>query len=107
MLPGGLGLASASELSFNTIGFVAALLNNCVDCVQNVFSKKLLSGRYGFVELQFYTSAAALVVQVGTCMVCVRVCVCAEPVSVSEYVCCELTTHDDDCSARRARLLCS
>jgi hypothetical protein len=61
---GGLGLASAAEMSFNTIGFVAALLNNCVDCVQNVFSKKLLSGRYGFVELQFYTSAAALVVQV-------------------------------------------
>ena len=76
VLPGGLGLASASELSFNTIGFVATLLNNCVDCVQNVFSKKLLSGRYGFVELQFYTSAAALVVQVGTCMVCVCVCVC-------------------------------
>ena len=61
---GGLGLASAAEMSFNTIGFLAALLNNCVDCIQNVFSKKLLSGRYGFVELQFYTSAAALVVQV-------------------------------------------
>ena len=62
--PAGLALASATELEFDTIGFGAALLNNCVDCVQNVFSKKLLNGRYSYVELQFYTSAAALLVQV-------------------------------------------
>lgn len=61
---GGLALASATELSFNAIGFFAALLNNGVDCIQNVFSKKLLMGRYSYVELQFYTSAAALVVQI-------------------------------------------
>lgn len=61
---GGLALASAVELSFNTAGFIAALLNNCVDCIQNVFSKKLLMGRYSYVELQFFTSAAALVVQI-------------------------------------------
>ena len=42
----------------------AQVLNNCLDCVQNVYSKKLLStGGYNYVNLQFYTSAAALVVQ--------------------------------------------
>lgn len=40
----GLMLCSATELSFNAIGFTAALLNNCVDCIQNVYSKKLLTG---------------------------------------------------------------
>jgi hypothetical protein len=63
-LSGGLALASAVELSFNAIGFFAALANNGVDCIQNVFSKKLLMGRYSYVELQFYTSAAALLVQI-------------------------------------------
>ena len=38
------------------------MLNNCIDCLQNVFSKKLLSTHYNYVNLQFYTSAAALVV---------------------------------------------
>ena len=66
---GGLALASAMELSFNAIGFLAALLNNGVDCIQNVFSKKLLMGRYSYVELQFYTSAAALVVQIPVWLV--------------------------------------
>jgi len=60
---GGLALCSATELSFNFIGFFAAVFNNCIDCVQNVFSKKLLSTHYNYVNLQFYTSAAALVVQ--------------------------------------------
>lgn len=60
---GGLALASATELSFTRVGFFAAVLNNCIDCVQNVFSKKLLSTHYNYVNLQFYTSAAALVIQ--------------------------------------------
>jgi solute carrier family 35 protein E2 len=60
---GGLALCSATELSFNYIGFFAAVLNNCIDCVQNVFSKKLLSTHYNYVNLQFYTSAAALLIQ--------------------------------------------
>ena len=60
----GLALCSATELSFTTIGFGAAVLTNCMDCVQNVFSKKLLSVKgYNYVNLQFYTSAAALTVQ--------------------------------------------
>ena len=59
----GLAMAASAELSFNFVGFFAACMCNCIDCIQNVFSKKLLSGRYTSVELQFYTSAAALLVQ--------------------------------------------
>jgi len=59
----GLALCSATELSFTYVGFFAAVANNCIDCVQNVFSKKLLSSHYNYVNLQFYTSAAALVFQ--------------------------------------------
>ncbi|XP_077998751.1 solute carrier family 35 member E2A-like [Glandiceps talaboti] len=64
---GGLALTSAYELSFNVIGFVAAIATNLVDCLQNVFSKKMLSGekyKYSAPELQFYTSLAAIFVQV-------------------------------------------
>ena len=46
---GGLALCSATELSFNYIGFLAAVFNNCIDCVQNVFSKKLLSTHYNYI----------------------------------------------------------
>ena len=37
---GGLALCSVTEISFNYVGFFAAVANNCIDCVQNVFSKK-------------------------------------------------------------------
>ncbi|XP_056897135.1 solute carrier family 35 member E2A-like isoform X1 [Takifugu flavidus] len=60
----GLALCTATELSFNTLGFSAALSTNIMDCLQNVFSKKLLSGdtyRFSPPELQFYTSAAAVI----------------------------------------------
>ncbi|KAG9332799.1 hypothetical protein JZ751_014898 [Albula glossodonta] len=59
----GLALCTATEISFNMLGFSAALSTNIMDCLQNVFSKKLLSGdKYKFSppELQFYTSAAAI-----------------------------------------------
>ncbi|XP_067268526.1 solute carrier family 35 member E2A-like [Pseudorasbora parva] len=59
----GLALCTATEVSFNMLGFSAALSTNIMDCLQNVFSKKLLSGdKYKFSppELQFYTSAAAV-----------------------------------------------
>jgi len=59
---GGLILCSASELRFDTIGFVAAVMNNCVDCVQNVMSKRMLAHMKP-TQLQFYTSVAALVLQ--------------------------------------------
>ncbi|NXY32827.1 S35E2 protein, partial [Pomatorhinus ruficollis] len=52
---GGLALCTATEISFNILGFSAALSTNIMDCLQNVFSKKLLSGdKYRF-------SAAAVV----------------------------------------------
>lgn len=41
---GGLALCSAYELSFNFVGFAAALATNLMDCLQNVFSKLLISG---------------------------------------------------------------
>lgn len=58
----GLMLCSATELSFDTIGFLAAIGNNIIDCVQNVFSKQLLN-KMTPVQLQFYTSAAAAILQ--------------------------------------------
>ncbi|XP_077620034.1 solute carrier family 35 member E2B isoform X2 [Crocuta crocuta] len=64
---GGLALCTATEISFNILGFSAALSTNIMDCLQNVFSKKLLSGdkyRFSATELQFYTSAAAVVMLV-------------------------------------------
>ncbi|XP_078615406.1 solute carrier family 35 member E2A-like [Branchiostoma floridae x Branchiostoma japonicum] len=64
---GGLALCSSSELSFNTIGFMAAISTNIVECFQNVFSKKLLSNdkhKYSPLELQFYMSSAALILLV-------------------------------------------
>ena len=33
----GLALCSYTEVSFNQIGFIAAMSTNCVDCVQNVY----------------------------------------------------------------------
>jgi solute carrier family 35 protein E2 len=58
----GLAVSSATEISFDRIGFFAAIGNNIVDCVQNVFSKKLLNALTP-VQLQFYTSCAAAVIQ--------------------------------------------
>lgn len=64
---GGLAVCSANELSFNTVGFLAALATNVSECCQNVYSKMLISGdafKYSPAEMQFYTSAASLVVAV-------------------------------------------
>ncbi|XP_005099271.1 solute carrier family 35 member E2A [Aplysia californica] len=66
----GLALCSAYELSFNIQGFVAALATNLTECLQNVYSKLLISGekyRYTPAELQFYTSIASVVVQIPAC----------------------------------------
>ncbi|XP_026224451.1 solute carrier family 35 member E2A [Anabas testudineus] len=67
----GLALCTATEISFNTLGFSAALSTNIMDCLQNVFSKKLLSGdtyRFSPPELQFYTSAAAVIMLIPAWM---------------------------------------
>ena len=61
----GLIVCSATEWSFDFIGFAAAITNNCIDCVQNVFSKKLLrEPSMTPVHLQFYTSIAAATMQI-------------------------------------------
>ncbi|XP_046741272.1 solute carrier family 35 member E2A-like [Diprion similis] len=64
---GGLALCSANELSFDLRGFVAAMATNLTECLQNVYSKMLISGdnfKYTPAELQFYTSLASVVVQI-------------------------------------------
>nr|CAG4638519.1 EOG090X07UV [Cyclestheria hislopi] len=63
----GLALCSATELSFNIPGFIAAIFTNLTECLQNVYSKSLLSNeklKYGPAELQFNTSVASLVIQI-------------------------------------------
>lgn len=65
----GLALCTATEISFNMLGFSAALSTNIMDCLQNVFSKKLLSGdkyRFSPPELQFFTSAAGVIMFIPT-----------------------------------------
>ncbi|XP_066600786.1 solute carrier family 35 member E2B-like [Prorops nasuta] len=64
---GGLALCSANELSFDLRGFIAAMATNVTECLQNVYSKMLISGdnfKYTPAELQFYTSLASIVVQI-------------------------------------------
>lgn len=66
----GLALCSAYELSFNIKGFIAALAANLTECLQNVYSKVLISGekyRYTPAELQFYTSVSSIAVQIPAC----------------------------------------
>ncbi|KAL3862634.1 hypothetical protein ACJMK2_008588 [Sinanodonta woodiana] len=66
----GLALCSAFELSFNIKGFAAALATNLSECLQNVYSKMLISGekhKYTPAELQFYTSIASVIVQIPAC----------------------------------------
>ncbi|CAL8090510.1 unnamed protein product [Orchesella dallaii] len=64
---GGLALCSMNELSFDMRGFMAAMATNLTECLQNVYSKMLISGdryRYTPAELQFYTSMSAMLVQI-------------------------------------------
>ncbi|CAG0914182.1 unnamed protein product [Notodromas monacha] len=65
----GLALCSATELSFELSGFLAAVAANLTECFQNVYSKMLISGdshKYTPAELQFYTSLASLLIQIPT-----------------------------------------
>ncbi|XP_011155743.1 solute carrier family 35 member E2A [Solenopsis invicta] len=64
---GGLALCSINEISFDLRGFIAAMATNVTECLQNVYSKMLISGdnfKYTPAELQFYTSLASIVVQI-------------------------------------------
>ncbi|KAK4879767.1 hypothetical protein RN001_007913 [Aquatica leii] len=63
----GLALCSANEISFELRGFIAAMATNVTECLQNVYSKMLISGdkfKYTPAELQFYTSIASIIVQI-------------------------------------------
>ncbi|KAK0167090.1 hypothetical protein PV327_004533 [Microctonus hyperodae] len=69
---GGLALCSANEISFDLKGFIAAMATNLTECLQNVYSKMLISGdnfKYTPAELQFYTSLASIVVQIPVSLV--------------------------------------
>ncbi|WZN60898.1 sugar phosphate transporter [Chloropicon roscoffensis] len=57
---GGLVLCTSSELSFHTIGFLAVLLNNVLDCIQNILSKKMMKLLVTPVQLQFFTSVVGM-----------------------------------------------
>ena len=60
---GGLVLCTSSEVSFHTIGFLAAVLNNVLDCIQNVVSKKMMKLLVTPVQLQFFTSFVGMFFQ--------------------------------------------
>ena len=61
----GLVLCSAFELSFNLQALLASLAANLSECLQNVFSKKLLmSDRLDPHHLQFLTSLSSVLIQV-------------------------------------------
>lgn len=73
----GLALCSANELSFNIQGFCAALVTNISECIQNVFSKQLISGedkfQYTPAEMQYYTSIASIGAQIITAILLIDV----------------------------------
>lgn len=59
----GLFITSYTDLSFTFLGFMAAISNNCIDCIQNVLSKKIMLQSISAIELQFYTSLSAIMMQ--------------------------------------------
>ncbi len=68
----GLVLCSAYEISFTLIGFLCSLATNLSECLQNVFSKKLLNiERYEPTQLQFYTSFSSLIIQIPCILILV------------------------------------
>ncbi|CAI5736867.1 unnamed protein product [Hyaloperonospora brassicae] len=50
--------------SFHVLGFTAALMANCTDCIQNVLTKRLLIRSYTASQLQLYTSILAVAMQI-------------------------------------------
>ncbi|XP_060873538.1 solute carrier family 35 member E2A-like isoform X1 [Metopolophium dirhodum] len=72
----GLALCSSNEISFNLPGFIAALATNFTECLQNVYSKMLISGdkfKYTPAELQYYTSLASIIIQIPVSLVLVDI----------------------------------
>lgn len=60
----GLAVAVKGELSFTVVGFTAAIVLNCLECVQNVQCSSLIRKKclFSSSELQYYTTLSALVV---------------------------------------------
>ncbi|KAJ3655324.1 hypothetical protein Zmor_014459 [Zophobas morio] len=72
----GLALCSINEISFEMKGFIAAMATNLTECIQNVYSKMLISGdkfKYTPAELQFYTSIASVVIQIPATLLLVDI----------------------------------
>lgn len=68
MIVGGLVTASCAEASFTWLGFSCAIATTAVECIQNVCCKDLLrQDKYTASQLLFYSTLAALVVQVPLC----------------------------------------
>lgn len=63
---GGLALCSLNEISFDLRGFIAAMATNLTECLQNVYSKMLISGdnfKYTYVlYLNFFIVIYLLVI---------------------------------------------
>lgn len=52
-----------TELSYNAMGFTAAMLANVSDCLTNVMSKKLMLQSYDVGTIQLYTSVIGAAIQ--------------------------------------------
>lgn len=86
----GLALCSAYELSFNIKGFIAALATNLTECLQNVYSKILISGekyRYTPAELQFYTSISSIAVQIPACFFMIDMDAASKSLDITMMMC--------------------
>lgn len=66
----GLALSSSYELNFSAFGFIAAVLTNFTECIQNVFSKFLLcsdKNKFTPLQVQFFTSFGSVIALVPVC----------------------------------------
>lgn len=63
----GLALCSSFELNFSLFGFLAAILTNFTECLQNVFSKVLLCSdkiKFTPLQVQFFTSLGSMPIMI-------------------------------------------
>lgn len=66
----GLALSSSYELNFSAFGFIAAMLTNFTECIQNVFSKLLLcsdKNKLTPLQVQFITSCGSVIALIPIC----------------------------------------
>lgn len=66
----GVALASLSEVSYNHIGFMAAVASAMFKVLQNIYTKKvMIRDRYSFFQLHLYNGIAALLVSLPVILV--------------------------------------